>query len=56
MSHLHMGEIQEQLGNSEAAVEQYSRFVDWWSDADPQFQPLVEDVRGRIAQLAGEPW
>ncbi len=36
------------------AVDYYSRFLDLWSSADPELQPLVTDVRGRIARLVGE--
>ena len=36
------------------AVDYYSRFVDLWEDADAERQPIVEDVRGRLARLVGE--
>jgi hypothetical protein len=35
-------------------VEFYSEFVDLWEGADAELQPLVEDVRGRIARLISE--
>ncbi len=54
-SHLRIGEIHEERGEVDQAVEQYSAFVDMWSGADPEYQPLVDDVRSRIAQLVGEP-
>ncbi len=54
-SHLRIGEIHEQRGDVDQAVERYSAFVDLWSEADPEYRPLVEDVRNRIARLVGEP-
>lgn len=54
-SHLRIGEIHEQRGETDQAVERYSAFIDMWSDADPEYQPMVEDVRNRIASLVGEP-
>jgi tetratricopeptide (TPR) repeat protein len=54
-SHLRIGEIHEQRGEIDRAVERYGEFVDLWSGADPEYQPLVEDVRNRIARLVGEP-
>ena len=54
-SHLRIGEIHEERGEIDQAVERYSEFVDLWSGADPEYQPLVEDVRNRISRLVGEP-
>jgi len=51
-THLHRGEIYEQMGDRAKALEHYGHFVVLWSDADPELQPLVEDVRGRMARLA----
>jgi len=51
-THLRRGEIHEQMGDPEKALEHYGHFVALWSDADPEMQPLVDDVRGRIARLA----
>jgi len=53
--HLRIGEIHEERGEIDQAVERYSEFVDLWSGADPEYQPLVEDVRNRILRLVGEP-
>jgi len=50
-----IGEIYEARGETEMALERYGAFLDRWSDADPEFQPLVDDVRARMARLAGEP-
>jgi tetratricopeptide (TPR) repeat protein len=50
-----LGELYEQRGDSENSVHWYNEFVELWKDADPELQPQVEDVRGRIARLTGEP-
>ncbi|HEX9632105.1 MAG TPA: protein kinase [Gemmatimonadales bacterium] len=49
-----LGELYEQRGNREKAVEWYSRFTDLWAGADPALQPVVQDVRGRIQRLTAE--
>jgi tetratricopeptide (TPR) repeat protein len=49
-----LGELYEQRGNREKALEYYGRFVDLWTDADPELQPIVRDVKQRMARLAGE--
>ncbi len=49
-----LGELYEARGDRAKAREYYGRFVDLWKDADPELQPVVGDVRARLAQLAGE--
>ncbi len=49
-----LGELYEERGDTQRAVEHYSNFVELWKNADSDLQPIVEDVRERIAQLAGE--
>jgi hypothetical protein len=49
-----LGEIYEARGDKPRALEYYGRFVNLWKDADPLLQPSVREVRGRMAQLAGE--
>ena len=53
-SYKRLGELHEEQGNEESAVDYYNRFVTLWSDADPELQPQVRSVRGRIARLVGE--
>lgn len=48
-----MGLIYQHLGDTTAARLQYRRFLDAWSQADPVFQPVVEDARTRLAGLGG---
>ncbi len=49
-----LGELYEERGERDRAADYYSQFVDLWQEADPELQPVVEDVRGRIARLVGE--
>jgi tetratricopeptide (TPR) repeat protein len=49
-----LGELYEQRSQRDHALEYYGRFVELWQDADPDLQPLVRDVRQRMARLAGE--
>jgi len=51
---MRMAEIFESRGERDKAVEYYRRFVARWQDADPEYQPLVADVRARIARLTGD--
>ena len=44
----------EERGDSAKAAEYYDKFVELWKDADEELQPVVEDVRQRIARLIGE--
>jgi tetratricopeptide (TPR) repeat protein len=50
-----LGEMHETKRDRAKALEYYGRFVDLWKDADPEFQPLVADIRKRMVELAGEP-
>ncbi len=48
-----LGELHEELGDSTRAACWYGEFVTLWEDADPELQPQVSDVRGRMARLIG---
>lgn len=47
--------VNDRLGNNETAIRDYSHVVDVWRDADPHFQPVVEEAREALARLTGEP-
>src|SRR5437867_125169 len=49
-----LGELYEERGQLDKAREYYGRFVDLWKNADSELQPMVREVRGRLAKLAGE--
>ena len=46
-----LGELYEQKGERQKALEQYAAFVDQWKDADPELQATVATVKQRIAEL-----
>jgi len=48
------GELHEARGERAQALDDYNKFVDLWKNADADLQPVVRDVRGRIARLAAE--
>jgi ABC-type Fe3+-hydroxamate transport system substrate-binding protein len=47
-----LGELFENKGDAKKAVEYYEQFVALYKNADPALQPLVTDVRQRIAKLS----
>ena len=53
-THLRRGEIFEAANARDSAIVQYATFVDFWREADPEYQPLVDDVRSRLARLTAE--
>jgi tetratricopeptide (TPR) repeat protein len=50
-----LGALYEERGNRAQALEWYTRFLDLWHDADPDLQPVVRDIRGRVSRLTAEP-
>ncbi|MGE5232456.1 MAG: tetratricopeptide repeat protein, partial [Deltaproteobacteria bacterium] len=50
-----LGELYEARGDRKRARGYYEKFVALWKDADPELQPGVKEVRGRLAKLAQEP-
>lgn len=54
LAHERLGELYERLGERENAVQHYGKFVELWQDADPELQPVVREVRERIARLVRE--
>ena len=50
-THRWLGELYEAKGETRQAIEQYARFVELWADADPELQPQVTEVRGRLERL-----
>jgi tetratricopeptide (TPR) repeat protein len=54
-AYVRAGELHEQRGEWEEAVDYYGRFVSLWENADPELQSWVEEVRQDIARLSAEP-
>jgi tetratricopeptide (TPR) repeat protein len=55
-SYAERGELYQQLGDMEQAVEYYDKFIAAWENADPELQPQVERVRKARAAAKGEVW
>ncbi len=49
-----LGELYERRTDRQKALDAYGRFVELWKDADPEFQPVVADVKRRIERLTAE--
>src|SRR3989441_1173743 len=49
-----LGELYEERGQLDKAREYYGRFVDLWKNADSELQPIVREIRGRLARLSQE--
>jgi tetratricopeptide (TPR) repeat protein len=54
-SHLRRAEIYETLGERERAAFHYERFIELWSDADPELRTMVDDAAARLAAVTEEP-
>ena len=50
-----LAELYEERGQIDKARDYYGRFLDLWKDADPDLQPIVRDVKQRLARLSAEP-
>ncbi len=48
-----LGELYEARGDRAQAIEAYRRFVELWTEADPELQPAVRELKARLARLAG---
>jgi len=49
-----LGELYEERGQLDKARDYYGRFMDLWKNADPELQPVVRDVKQRLARLVAE--
>jgi tetratricopeptide (TPR) repeat protein len=46
-----VGELYEAKAMPDSAIARYQSMLDFWKDADPELQPRLRDVRGRVARL-----
>ena len=51
IAYFRLGELYSIRGDIDAAIEAYSRFVDYWKAADPAVQPRVQYAMERIDAL-----
>jgi tetratricopeptide (TPR) repeat protein len=49
--HRRLGELYENRNEDAKAVEHYNTFLEYWKDAEPVFQPDVQEVRRRVDRL-----
>jgi tetratricopeptide (TPR) repeat protein len=54
LNRLKLARAYEMLGENEKARDAYSYFVQAWSEADPELQPIVEQAKESIARLGGD--
>ncbi len=54
-AYVRAGELHEQRGEWEEAIDYYGRFASLWENADPELQDWVEEIRRVIARLSAEP-
>jgi tetratricopeptide (TPR) repeat protein len=54
MSQLRLGRIHEEQGHPDEARLAYEYFIEHWKDADPEFQPIVEEARLAVIRLTSE--
>lgn len=47
-----LAELEESRGDSDAAIHHYRRFLELWSDADPDLQYEVDSARRALARLS----
>jgi tetratricopeptide (TPR) repeat protein len=50
LSHYELGKIYQELGRPEDARQEFSKFLEMWSQADEGL-PQLEDARARLAAL-----
>jgi tetratricopeptide (TPR) repeat protein/tRNA A-37 threonylcarbamoyl transferase component Bud32 len=46
-----LGELYEAKGDFRRALDRYEALLTLWKNADPELQPIVRDVRGRVERL-----
>ncbi len=49
-----LGELYEARGDRPKAADYYNRLIEQWKDAEPELEPIIADVKARIARLVAE--
>ncbi|NNE34829.1 MAG: tetratricopeptide repeat protein [Rhodothermales bacterium] len=52
-SYRRLAQSYDELGQTERAIDYYTRFIALWSDCDPEYIPLVDEARERLEVLLG---
>jgi tetratricopeptide (TPR) repeat protein len=50
-AHLRRAELHDQRGQTEQAIYNYRKFIEIWSDCDPELRTIVDAVTERLASL-----
>jgi serine/threonine-protein kinase len=53
-SHLERARIYERRGEREQAAFHYRRFIELWSQSDPELRPILQEAERALARLGGE--
>jgi len=48
-----LAQIADRRGDKVKSIAYYERFIDLWSDCDPDLRPQVEEARARLLALRG---
>ena len=51
---LALARLRDEAGDTEEAAAYYARVIQFWEDADPELQPLVEEARNRLQEIVSE--
>jgi predicted Zn-dependent protease len=54
IAYLELAEAYEALGDVDKAVAAYAEFIEGWSNADPEVQPMVDAARARLEEIVRE--
>ncbi len=54
IAYLELAEAYEALGETDKAVAAYAEFIEGWSNADPEVQPMVDAARARLEEIVRE--
>ena len=49
-----LGQLYDESGDPEQAAVYYARFVELWTDADPELQPRVQAAQSRLEEIVRE--
>lgn len=51
---LALARLRDEAGDTEEAAAYYARVIQFWEDADPEIQPLVQEARDRLQEIVRE--
>jgi tetratricopeptide (TPR) repeat protein len=53
-AHFKLGQLYAQVGDTTQAIQHYARFLDVFTDPDPEYVWMVEEARAAVERLARE--